>query len=133
MRLILSLTLVLLASCNEDNATMKPGEDCLSCHRPGGEASFTVAGTVFPVATSATNQGLSGASILITDANNKSLTLTSNSAGNFHTSSAFTFPVSVAITHAGNTVTMGSAPNGACNSCHTNPPQGSAPGRVSVP
>jgi len=118
---------------------MKPGQDCLSCHKPGGEKPWTLAGTVFPTATSATNQGLSDATIQIADANSTTLTLTaaviltSNSVGNFYTPNALTFPVAVAITHAGNTVNMNAAPSGACNSCHTEPPLNGAPGRINVP
>ena len=133
MRALLPLALVALAACNGGSGTMRPGQDCLSCHKPGGEKTWTLAGTVFPTATSATNQGLSDATIQITDANSATVTLTSNSVGNFYTSNALTFPVAVEITHAGNTVNMNAAPSGACNSCHTEPPLNGAPGRISVP
>ena len=133
MRALLPLALVALAACDGGSGTMRPGQDCLSCHKPGGEKPWTLAGTVFPTATSATNQGLADATIYITNANSAPVTLTSNSVGNFYTSNALTFPVSVVITQAGNTVIMGSAPSGACNSCHTEPPLNGAPGRISVP
>ena len=133
MRALLPLALVALAACDGGSGTMRPGQDCLSCHKPGGEKTWTLAGTVFPTATSATNQGLSDATLQITDANSATVTLTSNSVGNFYTSNALTFPVAVAITHAGNTVNMNAAPSGACNSCHTEPPLNGAPGRINVP
>jgi len=59
MRALLPLALVVLAACDGGSGTMKPGQDCLSCHKPGGEKPWTLAGTVFPTATSVTNQGLS--------------------------------------------------------------------------
>jgi hypothetical protein len=133
MRALLPLALVALAACDGGSGTMRPGQDCLSCHKPGGEKTWTLAGTVFPTATSAANQGLSDATIHITDATSATMTLTSISVGNFYTSNALTFPVAVAITHAGNTVNMNAAPSGACNSCHTEPPLNGAPGRINVP
>lgn len=126
------LLLFILPAC-EDNSTMRPGQDCLSCHHSGGEKAWTVAGTVFPDPNAGEGQGLSGATIALTDANQQTVTLESNSAGNFYTSRSLAFPVDVVVTRGTSSKKMVAAPNGACNSCHTSPPQQGAPGRVYVP
>ena len=113
---------------DEGSPTMRPGEDCTHCH-----GNFTVAGSVFPTANAATNQGVAGVVVTLVDANGKSIALTSNSAGNFYTSEAVQFPADVTVVTGTTTQTMPAAPNGSCNSCHTLPPQSNAPGRVHAP
>lgn len=141
--LILALTLGLatastgvLAGCGEEeegSPTMRPGEACLSCHRSGGKADeerFTAAGTVYGDANG--SAPLAGATISITDANQRQVTLTSNTAGNFYTKSTLTPPLTIVVSDGTQDATMLSgASSGDCNGCHA--PSGSAAARVFVP
>jgi hypothetical protein len=64
------------------------GQDCQgSCHNHG----FTLAGTIYTNTTTP----LSGASITVTDAAGKSFDVVSQANGNFYTSQAIKFPVTV--------------------------------------
>lgn len=129
MRKILGgLTILILAGCSEGGPTMKPGEDCLGCHKPGGENTFNAAGTVFPSAQAAANLGVEGALVQIVDGSGNTVSLTSNSAGNFYTDKAITWPADITITQGSNTVQMTAAPSGACNGCHT-----LTSGRIHIP
>jgi phosphatidate phosphatase APP1 len=119
-----------LSGCgNEGSATMRPGEDCLSCHSSGQDA-FTLAGTVFGDASAAASSGLSGVTVAITDKNGTKVTLTSNAAGNFYTSQALAFPVSVQV-QSGTAVAQMHSPaeRGGCNGCHA---ASSSLGRIHV-
>ncbi|MEY3902072.1 MAG: hypothetical protein RL189_1378 [Pseudomonadota bacterium] len=131
---------LLLTSCGEKeddgNEFMNPGDNCLSCHGAGGkaadEAQFTLAGTVFPSATSATNQGLEGVSIEVTDSSGKKISIKSNRVGNFFTSEAISYPLkSVKVSKDGKEASMGTqVSSGGCAGCHAQPASGGAPGRV---
>jgi phosphatidate phosphatase APP1 len=80
-----------------------------------------VAGTVFPNATAPASAGIAGVSVVVTDANNTKITLTSNVAGNFYTRQSLALPLqSVYLVRNGTRTEMGSAPNGSCASsaCH---------------
>ncbi len=111
-------------SSGDEGPTMKPGENCLTHH------SFSAAGTVFKSVSSGTGDGLAGATVLITDSQGRKVSLTTNSAGNFYTEDALSFPAEVTVTSGANVQTMPAAPNGGCNSCHGQPPSNNAPGRV---
>jgi hypothetical protein len=133
---------VLVSACGGDDgrdegALMRPGEDCLGCHAPGGtaaDATFSVAGTVYPAATSDANAGLASVEVVVRDANDLEVRMTSNAAGNFFTREAVARPLkSVYAVRAGNRVDMSQAPTGACSACHDLPPRAGAPGRVYVP
>jgi hypothetical protein len=120
-----------LSGCGgEGSPTMRPGEDCLTCHSSGDHA-FTLAGTVFGDASAATSSGSSGVTVAVTDKNGTRVTLTSNAAGNFYTSQALVFPVSVEV-RSGTAVAQmfTSATKGGCNGCHA--ASGSI-GRIHVP
>lgn len=125
-------SLVLIAGCgggDDDDSSegplMRPGENCMACH------AFTVAGTVYPSASSAAGSGISGVSVIVTDANGQDTTLTTNAAGNFYTSARLAVPLrAVRLVRSGVTTAMGGAPGGACSTCHAQPPSGGAPGRV---
>jgi hypothetical protein len=58
MRLLLAVVAVSLSGCAWFDLTrMEPGEDCLTCHHPGGKAkkhAFTLAGTIYGSATPGT-------------------------------------------------------------------------------
>jgi hypothetical protein len=90
---------------------MCPGDDCLACH------GFQAGGTLFTGATTSTAVG--SASVTLVDKNGVTVSRTSNSAGNFYTSSALAFPLQrVTITKGASTVEMLSVPDGHCNGCH---------------
>lgn len=126
-----------LAGCNDEGPLMRPGENCLSCHSAGGmqrAPHYTVAGTVFALPGADVNSGSDGITVTITDAANKTITLVTNSAGNFYTAQAVTYPISARLTKGSTTVAMSqTVSDGGCASCHTVPPQMLAPGRVYIP
>jgi hypothetical protein len=99
---------------------MDPGEDCLSCH--GGQTSarrWTVAGTLYPEPYTAGAAGIEGASVELTDANGRTLTLRTNHVGNFYTAEGLVFPVRVCATRGGARSCMEeSLTSGSCNVCH---------------
>ena len=104
---------------DESHANMSPGQNCMSgCH-----SNFTVAGTVFPAYTSPASAGISGVSVVVTDANNAETKLTSNAAGNFYTGKAMAWPLQISVVRNGQTTVMNtplsSAADGACASCHS--------------
>ena len=113
-------------------STMRPGDACGRCHQ------ITIAGTVYPTAHEPTNcLGIPGGStVVVTDAKNKTATMTVNSAGNFlYTSyTALTAPFTVKVVTGSKTRAMSAkAPNGDCNSCHTASGTNNAPGRIMAP
>ena len=122
--LLPAMLIATLAACGgaEDgeggsHAQMAPGENCM---RSGCHGNFTVAGTVFPSATSAASAGLANVSVVITDANSAQTTLVSNAVGNFYTSQSMALPLqSVYVLRNGTRTEMSSSPTGACASCHS--------------
>ncbi len=136
----LALAALLLAACGipENNPTMQPGQDCMSCHSAGSGVSapvWTIAGTLYAAPDAPETGGLAGAHVLIVDARGNSWTLTTNSAGNFYTAEAIAFPLAkVQAESNGTRMAMVSSPkSGSCNSCHMQPAQEGAPGRLFVP
>ncbi len=108
----------------QGSATMRPGEDCKSCH-----SAFTAAGTVYLAADAAANAGVSGASVVIVGTL-ASLELTTNAAGNFYTTQAYGFPATVTVTapgQAAQSMVLEDARYSGCGSCH------GAGGRVHSP
>ena len=106
----------------------RAGQPCLRCH------SFAIAGTVYDHASDPT--GLPGATVTITDAQNRSFTATSNEVGNFwvtvggggrgregQTVIAFdpAFPLRVKVSAGGLEQPMRTAVgrDGSCSECHT--------------
>ncbi|NTW24957.1 MAG: hypothetical protein HGA37_09670 [Lentimicrobium sp.] len=102
----------------------KTGENCMSCHKSGGEGEgrFALAGSVFNVQQS----GYSNAVVkLYTEANGSGTlkaTLNGDARGNFYTTSGvdFTGGLYVAVAGTGGNVVYMNSPvtSGACNSCH---------------
>ena len=126
-----------------NNADMKPGEACNSCHKVGGAATgkvFDVAGTVYPTAHEPDDcVGLTGATVIITGKDGKDVTFPVSANGNFSHNSLFGFgaiptPYTAKVTFNGKTREM-VAPqtNGDCNSCHTEAGTQAAPGRIMAP
>ncbi len=104
-------------SCSGEGGSMLPGANCLGCHTGGEQGKFTAAGTVF---TDSNGSGKSsGAIVTITDASGRSITLTTNSVGNFYTTQSLTFPITAEVEQGGFTSAMSSeVTTGACNTCH---------------
>jgi hypothetical protein len=96
------------------NGHHNTGKSCFqACHNHG----FTLAGTLYTNATG--NTGFDGATITITDSNNKTIDVVTHQNGNFYTSEALAFPVLVLASSCPSAVqmTLASA-TGDCNSCH---------------
>lgn len=100
---------------------MRPGWNCLSCHRPQGQAAnhvWSAGGTVFAGPT--TERGVAGVQIVLTDEAGKTVRLVSNSVGNFYTAEPLSGSLAVRAERDGKAVSMPErAPAGSCNFCHT--------------
>jgi len=140
---LLAGSLVLLACGGESpNAARNQGEDCDSCHKPGGKAPrslFTVSGSVFRSRDGdPLESGARAVALTVTDATGRSLELETNSGGNFYTTRELRFPVRVALrTLPGGAVREGpegACAHGNCNLCHhPTQPTGGARGRLVRP
>jgi hypothetical protein len=119
---------------NHGSSSMHPGVACINCHETRGPR-FTFAGTVFPTAHEPDDcNGLSGVTVTVTDANGRTVTATSNSAGNFDSNRSLTPPLHVTVSKGGKTRAMsGAVSNGDCNTCHTESGAQEAPGRIMSP
>ena len=128
-RCLVIAPLVALLGCQDiagfnGSPGMDPGQDCMACHSATGEAAglqWSVAGTIFPTPTSASDEGFPNAAILITDSATppRSMTLRSNAAGNFYTAEVTDAPFQVSVQFAGQRYQMQEeAPVGSCNLCH---------------
>jgi hypothetical protein len=97
-----------------ENASMKPGQDCLQCH------DFSAAGTVF--AATSSSDGVSGATVTFRDPDGSVITSThTNSVGNFYTNA--NLPASYTVEVSGNgasapLVMPDAVTSGGCNGCH---------------
>ena len=118
------------------NGNMRPGEACQACHQKNGGPDYSVAGTVYPTAHEPKdcNGDPGPLNVVVTDANNKVITLSVNSVGNFYTQSTVAAPFSVKVTSSAGTRAMSSTlTSGDCNSCHTTTGANGAPGRIMAP
>jgi hypothetical protein len=128
-----------------NDAYMRPGTACDSCHVLLGQASgkvFDVAGTVYETAhepDDCNGVNVNGAVVIITDANGAETSIPVNSVGNFYHDDAFGFlafktPLEARVVANGKTRAMVSTiTTGDCNSCHTETGASSAPGRIMLP
>ena len=120
---------------------MRPGEACIACHVANSGPFLKLAGTVYPTAHESDDckgSNVATASIIVTDANNRSLTMHPNSAGNFDsTNPNVALPYTVQLTYQGRERDMTglvTAPtDGDCNGCHTADGTNGAPGRIMLP
>lgn len=119
-------------SCTaKGSPTMLPGAACINCHSAGNledrlsnqaqpmaeDLFFSIAGTAF--ADWYGSAGLSGATIEVTDATGKLISLTTNSVGNFYTNKVVTPPLSARILYNGQSRKMArTVDTGNCNACH---------------
>jgi hypothetical protein len=110
------LSVLTLGGCGpKEDANMTPGQDCLPCHK-----DFSVGGTVFPDPRSAANEGLAEVTVTIVDSAQTTLTLTSNTAGNFFSKKPIVWPADVTLTLGTRSSNMIGAPAGGCanDNCH---------------
>lgn len=115
-----------------NGSSMRPGDACNRCH------SMSIGGTVYPTAHEPTNCiGIpGGATVTVTDAKNKTVNITVNSAGNFYYDpfTPLTPPYAVKVTAGSKVRAMtAKATSGDCNSCHTQTGTQNAPGRIMAP
>ena len=121
--------------CGGEGSKMLPGADCLACHdgSSGGEdeaGRFGAAGTAF--VDYGGSDGLSGALVRITDANDTVVEMQTNSAGNFYTNRNLVFPIDAEIEVNGTVLAMAASVDvGGCNSCHAC--AGAAGGKLTGP
>jgi hypothetical protein len=103
------------------------GKDCMQgCHNHG----FTLSGTLYDSATS--NSAFVGATVTITDAQNRTYDLVTAANGNFYTKNPITFPVKVLASSCPSAVVMvASVADGHCNTCHAQ--QGGSAGQMHLP
>jgi len=122
-----------------EGSTMEPGGTCISCHTQYGQRKFTIAGTVYPTAHETDRcVGTASIQVVITDANGKVFTTTSNSVGNFSLQPSqmlgFKAPYTAKVVQGSNERAMVAAQtDGDCNGCHTEAGTNSAPGRIMAP
>jgi hypothetical protein len=136
MRIAVLLCLALIAACSvpEHGPLMEPGVDCLKCHGNGDAPRWSAAGTVYADGQAKADQGIQGAQVIITDKNDRTLTLDTNGSGNFYTAETLVFPAKkVEVRHNGTSKIMGdfttTEPLGSCNDCH----DGTKYDRIHVP
>jgi hypothetical protein len=140
--------LVLLAACGvepnsstcttEPGPEMRPGWNCLSCHREAGKAStriWTAAGTVYETADASACDGVPGVDVVFfTDMGAEVQRVQTNAAGNFFTPHPLPPGFRVGVERDGKLAMMPiPPPAGSCNACHSDEPIGDAMGRIRAP
>jgi hypothetical protein len=121
----------------QQGSDMKPGEACVSCHAKSGGPPLTIGGTVYQALhepDDCVGVTVSGATVVITDANGTKTALAVDSVGNFSTSAPIATPYQAEVDYNGKTSKMLTAQaNGDCNACHTESGASGAPGRIVLP
>lgn len=144
--LIASVTVGMgLAACGAEEPAgeytgplMRPGQDCLSCHSSDsgrGAPTWSAAGTVYAKADAKADEGVAGVEVILSQPDGTLIEkLVSNSVGNFYTATPLPRGFKVALEYQGQHIAMPCPPPaGLCNFCHSDPPNGNAPGRIYVP
>ncbi len=121
-----------------DGTQMEPGNACIACHTQSNDGPrYTVAGTVYPTGhepSECDGTNVSGAVVVVTDANGAVTNAPVNQYGNFYVRTALTMPFHVKVTYEGRERAMSDAPtSGDCNTCHTQDGLMNAPGRIVLP
>ena len=123
-----------------NNASMRPGEACITCHATNPEApTFVVAGTVYPTAhepADCNGSNSNGAAVvIITDAAGAAHQIPVDASGNFMLEgAAIPLPYTARVQVGTATRSMVTAQtNGDCNTCHTATGTNGAPGRIMLP
>jgi hypothetical protein len=122
---------------------MHPGVACDTCHKVLGSATaypFDIAGTVYPTAHEPDDcYGITGATVVITDANHQDHSLPVNAAGNFYNldyviAGAIATPYTAKVVYNGKERPMITPQtSGDCNSCHNQQGTQNAQGRILLP
>ncbi|MEZ4222915.1 MAG: hypothetical protein R3B13_18375 [Polyangiaceae bacterium] len=124
---------------NHESPLMRPGGTCIQCHSASGEGpTLLVAGTVYPTAREPDDcNGISAIDVVVTDAQGKTVTLSTNAAGNFFYEAApgaLVPPYNAKVVSGGKERVMKqSVASGDCNTCHTQDGKDGAPGRIYAP
>jgi hypothetical protein len=122
-----------------EGANMAPGQACIACHATNEAPDFTIAGTVYPSAHEPNNcvdavASAAGATVVIVDAANRTLTLAVNAVGSFYSTTPITTPFRAKVVVGTSERVMGTPQTtGDCNGCHTQNGANSAPGRILLP
>jgi hypothetical protein len=124
---------------NEGSPEMNPGMACIQCHAASDEGPrFSIAGTVYPTLHEPDlcdgAPPSSGAQVIITGADGRTLTLAPNAAGNFYSETRVAGPYRARIvTSSGERAMTAPQTSGDCNSCHSLAGANAAPGRIMLP
>ena len=128
-----------LAGGNEGSPNMNPGMACIQCHAASDEGPrFSIAGTIYPTVHEPDlcdgAPPASGAQVIITGADGRTLTLAPNAAGNFYSERGVASPYRAkVVTAAGERAMTAQQTSGDCNSCHSLAGANGAPGRIMLP
>ncbi len=122
---------------DDGGGSMFPGRACAQCHDKGEGPTLQFGGTIYPTAHEPDNCiGVSGATVVITDANGKQYTTAAGANGNFYKKSQLplAFPIHAEVQQYGKVLKMTAAINtGDCNTCHSTLGTNMAPGRIVAP
>lgn len=131
---------------NEESPDMHPGRACISCHEnpgPDGEGGppLLFAGTVYPTVhepddCNGGGASISGAVVVVTDANGVEHSANVRASGNFLIESlgSLATPIHAEVRRDGKVNKMKDpVDSGDCNSCHTVDGANGAPGRILAP
>ena len=129
-----ALMVPFLMACYDTGPLMRPGENCMGCHTGGRAPRWEVAGTVFECAQADRHEGVADVDVVFRDPSGAEvLRLRTNEAGNFYSKTDLPEGYRVSLVRGETTREMSvSPPRGACNSCHTQPPENGAPGRLYI-
>lgn len=127
-------------SGDQGSPLMKPGSDCLGCHRVSSSApTLLLAGTVY--ASNQAQEGCAGVpevTIEVEDQAGQRLELISNQAGNFFLLddgvNRLVTPYRVSVRYDGRALQMQEETfSGSCAECHSGPSASRASARVTIP
>ena len=123
---------------NEGSPDMNPGMACNLCHGSDEGPSFSISGTLYPTihepALCHGANASTGAQVVVTGADGRTLTLAPNAAGNFFSEMAVVTPYTAkVVTSAGQRAMTAAQTSGDCNACHTMAGANGAPGRILLP
>lgn len=122
----------------EPGPQMRPGWNCLSCHREGGRAEdrvWSAGGTVYESADASPCDGAEGVDVVFFSPDGPEIErVRTNAVGNFYTAKRLPEKFRVGVERDGQMMMMPiPPPAGSCNACHSDPPLGEALGRIRAP
>ncbi len=121
---------------NAGSSVMRPGGDCIGCHKQMGAPRYDVAGTVYREYDEPDDcDGAMGIVVEVTGADGRVFRVRTNGAGNFTLrDSALRFPATTRVIEGDRVLEMsGEIDHGDCAACHTAEGREGAPGRVVTP